>query len=1728
MKSLTSKDYINKYTHIFQESLPLCIQYRKDKEWDQIVHLIGDHIKEFDKLPSGVKQKVDQFTKSSLYFFLAEAQYHLKQTLTAEGLLALDTNDEKINQIKAKTYFMLYKQTNKIEHIEYAAKLAEQFFGSDHKISQLYQTELEQRQRKIKFLQLQSIPNFEVFKQGLEFQYFKNQSKKEANLKKGRNMHLSEIEKLTTEASTFEPSKRIRYKGNESLLKISDQKMNLYLPLSSSNLHSKSIIQFRQNNITSELRGSYKLDSVQDMPVESSNMQELLLQRPQSCKQRHPKKLVKNQQTQPSPQKQHHHQQSSLSQQQQNRNTLLKRSQIKLHQQNLMKSSSKQRIEVKEQSQPKILDSKSIQCEISEQSSYFKTDQQRGQQDLDFHFSPRIGQSYYSLNTSSGGSKHQIDNEYLHNRLDGLYKIQQEHALRMIIKNFRSFVQKQKIQKSQDLMKKSTAKQHFSNLIVEVGATKNILIEEKIARIKSILHICQVIDQGSLKSWMIYSPIKQINAVSWKIKNISWVVFKRLKTKKTQIHPDIAKLYKETPKYRQIIEVWSSSIDGTNAIFVLSISIEIKGKQYDIRLHLKNIQNISKDFENTFSSTELISQLINVYFQSHGIQYNPSIKPTTQFIQTKQTLLRQDILKKGCQNISNHLNQLFLNNFLYMRTENGYKFRRVTFSEQILENQVELYRQIEQRRNLIKKTFSPFHVGSRYFGIKNSNLRNKKLLKSLSIAIELQSPVLQSTAMSPYNYWQGLRSQSFKAEYQDEIIEESSFTPKSGFSSASPRSSISPQIRPKNNTFSSFSQSSSNLMKKSKQKPIAEDYFKNYPKQRDIKLKDPIPFNPYQSQQILLLYLTRDKEGWHVNYLTFTFNFENPENFGHFLLHSYLFQQRDVIQSSYSLQKFTQIVDLDVSILKIYLGYYRNIPYIAKLKYIKQINQIDGYTYQKSNNINFDEFPEYKITRRIERKSLINDNSQINKDHYYIFIFKPLNQSRIVFRIKQSYFKGKEIYQLYLYKNQQPKFIQINNQQSLTKLQELFKKILDQQSRPIIGEFQQLQRVLNYYILQEYKANGSYVTLGFQNQTKQIFNYELKSNSTKEIYKILLKHLVANEQSHIKNLLRTYWMNLLQFTQYLMDEDIMILEILIFPFEKRLSSFKTYLNHNDLQTFQILNLSVEEKALFLKNLLSLAYKGNSQQVHLSLNSNFKYVNQINENMGSKQKTNLFIKQKQAIQLIFQRVKKLSKHFLIVSLFQNTLNHDLIIQIYIPNLCKQFRSVMSDYEFSNLHQTTLDKIIPGNILESLDEYLNHFPQRYNNFIQFMRQQKLQHIDDQFSIKSRLSERSGISSISIQKFKDQYEQMLMNQQQSDLSHGYNYYRSQAQSQTGHHQQNQIKHSYKILRSESKKPSSRTYFGKLSHPQRVSHDVQLFKERVSVKPSISKFDTFYDVIKLQQILKIAALSKNISYKFLMCYFWEQMIEDCNIIMTNYNKYILQIDTYRGILRQLGVSQQVYIDDDYQAEIFFEQQQVEYGSMFEKYSFISLKESQSTNIYFSYKKLDGSTQKAINLKCQFRQCIYNYSSLNQISYNTALRILKQSSDYLTEQIKNKKKVIEFPKVDIKSIQALRTNKKSIKLETYINNHSKYKFIYSSRLMMNVIVTILYKNERFYFYLEDCQKQIEFPIKMSIKSVQDNIPHIQMLLQCQQEYIIGQRLMSTYKNFLIIKAYEKLFKFNN
>ncbi|CAD8115014.1 unnamed protein product [Paramecium sonneborni] len=1727
MKSLTSKDYIRKYTQIFQEFLPLCLQYRRDKQWHSIVNLIQDEIQHFEKLPNIIKQKVDQFTRSSLYFFLAEAQYHLKQTLNAEELLLIDSKDQKINQIKAKTYFMLYKQSNKIEHIEQAYNLSSQYFGSDHKITIFYRQEYQEKQRKIKFQQLQSIPNFDIFKSGLEFQYYNQQNKKlQSNKTKGKTIHLSEIEKLTTQESTFEPSKKIIQKFNESSFRISEKKINLFVPLQNSNFNTKPNIQFRLNTTNSELKGFSKLNSSIDNQIQG-NITELLLPRPLTSKQRLSKKTLK---TSPTPQKQHHQQYSNSSQQQFNRGNILKKSQIKMHQTNLIKSNSRQKIEIKESINLKFFDTKSIQCEISEDNTESIYDQNKAQNEIEFNFSPRVGQSYYSLNTSNEISRHQIDFEYLRKRIDYLYDIQQEEALRMIIKNFRNFVQKQKAQKTEELMKKTIAKQNFSSLIVELGATKNMQIEEKIAKIKSIIHICQVIDQGSLKTWMIYSPIKQIKAINWKIRNISWVVFKRLKAKKQQIHPDILKLYKEYPKYHQIIEIWSNSIDGTNAIFVLTIQIEVLSRLYDIRLHLKNIHNIAKDFENIFSSTEMVSQLIHIYFSSHGIQYNQSLRSTTQCILLKQTILRQDMLKKGCQSISNHINQLFINTFLHMKTENGSKFRRVTLFEQIIENQVVLYDQIDERRKMIKRAFTPFQFGNGYITIKNSNVRNQKLMKSLSIGIEINSPILKFRGSSPKNYWADLRSQSFKVAFQDKVIEEEGFTPKSGESIVlSPKSPLTPPSRKQNNNSSSTMSFKVIKSSKSKKKQI-DDYFKNYPKQRDVIHKKDIPMNPYQSQQNLLCYLSKNEDGWIINNLTFTFNFDNPKQFGHFVITYHQINSSENITTCLSLLQFCQIVNINQNIIKNHLGYFRALPYIAKLNYLQQINhqEICNKNYSKFLIEDYN-FPEYKFTKKLQRKSLVADSSQINKDHFYIFFYRPSNQFRVLFRIKQSTYKGKDIFELFVYKLSQPRFIRIYDQSSLNRLQDLFRKIIHQQSRPNIGTFQQIQRVINYYLQQDYKANGRCWSIGFQNSSKQIFNYELKSYQITDIYNVILKHLVANEQAIIKNLLKTYCkvakfqlvskldnftgINLIYFTQYTLAQNLMILEIQIYPFEKRLSSYKTYLNHNDLKNFSLLNDNLEEKALLLKNKIKLCYNNNQQQIHLSVNPEFNYVSQLNENLRADYTKSLFIKQKQVIKLIFQKVKRFNSHFLIFSLFYNTFNHEIIIQVYIPKLCKLFRSVLSEYDFKNLHQSKLEKIIPGIILDNFEKSFNYFPQRYTTFTSYVKDKDNNNVDDQLSIKSRFSEKSVDSAISLQKYKEQFEKLQQNQYQS--------YQKQEQIQIKVETKNQ-------LQTEYKKITSKVHFSKQKNPQRVSHEIQYFKERASIKPSITKFDSLYDCAKLQKILKDAVLSTNIIYKYFLCYFWEQLIDGCNIIMTNYNKYILQIDSYRGILRQLGVSKRVFIDDDYQAEIFFEQQQVEYGSMFEKYSSVTLKESQSTSIYFSYKQLNSSEAKTINLKCQFRQCIYNYSTLNQVSYNRALKILKQSSDYITEQIRKKKKLIEFEKLELKSITALRTNKKSIQLDTYINNHSKYKFIYQCRLMMNVIVTILYRDNRFYFYLEDCKKQIDFLFKMSINSVQENIPHIFLLLKCKKDFTIGKRLFSAYKNQLIIKAYENLFRTNN
>lgn len=55
MKNLTSKDYINKYTQVFQKALPLCMQYRKEEQWEKITQLIKDPIFQFEKLPESIQ-----------------------------------------------------------------------------------------------------------------------------------------------------------------------------------------------------------------------------------------------------------------------------------------------------------------------------------------------------------------------------------------------------------------------------------------------------------------------------------------------------------------------------------------------------------------------------------------------------------------------------------------------------------------------------------------------------------------------------------------------------------------------------------------------------------------------------------------------------------------------------------------------------------------------------------------------------------------------------------------------------------------------------------------------------------------------------------------------------------------------------------------------------------------------------------------------------------------------------------------------------------------------------------------------------------------------------------------------------------------------------------------------------------------------------------------------------------------------------------------------------------------------------------------------------------------------------------------------------------------------------------------------------------------------------------------------------------------------------------------
>ncbi|KAM3128256.1 hypothetical protein pb186bvf_019613 [Paramecium bursaria] len=1586
--NIKADQYLNHYQALFNKFWNLALEMRQNKDWHSLRDLLRKDLYEFEKLPKAIKAKVDQFMRYSLQFFLNEALFHLKQEITNKEIFDFnDQSDLKINQIKAKTFFMLFKQTDKPEFIQQAYDTARVIPGYE-KITLIYEQQLSERLKKEQFKKIQEIPDFDAFKNQIEGKYYSMHTKtNKSNKLNAQTFHFEEIEKLTTQQSTFEPSRRIKTSSSTS----KTPKINLYL---TSSLHFHRSI----------LRETPKIDNYFNQKVSITEKNEddddklfqMLLKRPQIKVAQ--KKVIKSQ-SQKVIQNKSDMKQSEIKVPIKHGYHLSKKSGGGMRQ-SVLNQRATSRLAVKDVSATKINTDKSIQVEFSQDQSNIMLQESLLEKEI------KDDDRQMSYNSFSDDHHFfHIDYRKIEVILKEISEAQRKQAAKYILKYLKVYMVHKKQQKNQE-----KPKQVFSQFMAEIGAT-NVLHEEKIYRIKLILQMCQQLDNLKYKKWHVISQIKQLGSHQWKVSDIKWAVYRRITSKKERkaqpYHQDIIKLYKENINYADLIDIYSRNIDGTNAIFILSILLEINGRLFDLRMYMKNLSHLVRDMD---FSQDILLKLIQFYFQQSHKNFNNQYPLQCYTTGSKQNA--KDF--QSIYQVSQHIIQLLNENFYIKKTMNGIKLRKIIDSEILIQNKRDGYEIIRKRKDQFRRMYVKQTIFYYIINKKQLMHRQKLIQKSQSI-IQEEKVTTPKKNRQIKNFFSGLRSQTFN------------------------------QSDDKNQSDSQLSGSERRTSKKNRRSLLSPDYFEQIKHLENIVDDKPFP-NLFQDQELLLTYLKYVDDYLLICTLHFSFNLEHPKQVGYFIENCYDYYSQNKVKSTQIIfDEFIQKYELNRNAVQNSLYYYRNINHQAKLEILSKQPQREHYKAQRKEIIR----SEYIEKKRINRLLVSQEQNEISMDHYFIFTLKIQSKQSIYFRIRN--FQNQ--WYLYVYQMKQPLYIKIEKQHQLNKLKKMFQIVISDQNKQKHLTYQILKYLVLNYVKEIQTSVGYRHFLGFQRDIKQQFNYNLIRTDPQGIYQFILLNLVQCKSDTIKNVLRSFCTfsqfsvfskvkntsnkNYILFTE-IKIYDFEIVQIQIYPYNSRTHIFKAYLNQDDLKMLNLQNLSLEEKAEQLKNHLSVNMNNQQRQIHLTYENNMLYVSKLNDALYKSQLVKpLFEKQKKIIYHIYKRIKKIKNQFIVFTIQINILDWSINILMYIPSLCKQFKAIMLFDDIKRLNTNTLDQFIPNT---SLDYFFSDENQKFNDFIE----DKIKKMD-----------KNSLLSVEV---------------------------------------DSVINSPRYRKAQTK---AKTILYKSSFPQRVSYDFRLFKENYQSQKKINKIDVEYDIQKLIQYLKISIQNGIKKPSNPQLYFWDQLIEMANIHLNSANKYILQIDTFRGIIRQLIFSQRVFIDGEYQAEVFFEQSQVEYGSMFEKYSFVSLKESQQAQIYFAYRNLLDYSH-IINLKCQFRQCIYNFSknSSTQVSYSQAIRILHSTSRYIEEQLKLRKQIINFPQVENKSILSMKSNKKNMNVKFRINDHTKYKFIYQQRLMATIIVTIFYKNKQFYFFMEDSHTQSQKMIKMKIKAVQENIPHITILLE--------------------------------
>ncbi|CAK58756.1 unnamed protein product (macronuclear) [Paramecium tetraurelia] len=515
--------------------------------------------------------------------------------------------------------------------------------------------------------------------------------------------------------------------------------------------------------------------------------------------------------------------------------------------------------------------------------------------------------------------------------------------------------------------------------------------------------------------------------------------------------------------------------------------------------------------------------------------------------------------------------------------------------------------------------------------------------------------------------------------------------------------------------------------------------------------------------------------------------------------------------------------------------------------------------------------------------------------------------------------------------------------------------------------------------------------------------------------------------------------------------------------------------------------------------------------------------------------------------IYKTTKIVNNMYVIITISYLSLNK-FQIGLYIPQTCRNFSCYISSNDFQNMNPVFLESIFPSCLVtkETIDQfYINRWKFSEMNKIYQMAINHPDEFEDFYSemrSQARAIPQSELQKLTESKVSINNEDEFLDKPLDDTPKMLDSFSDQSRQNARSSTQPPLF----VKKQFSKQFSVQNSIGQTS--MRLPLPTSQFQQKTDKSifyrnsPRVSNQDSIENLYSSDKDLffnQILVRKNNLDMiSTFEIKIWESLIDRVKITKNQQNRFILNLDTFKGVLRENLYTQVVYLGNEVNAlfEVFVENIRKPFN-MLKPYIPIRLNESQNFQLYQRITLFEQP--KIVNFKLMLRKVLYSYYNderrnlqnlkLNDCSvdqYEFIESDIQKCSVYMLNKLKKQLKlnpskfIVQDVQGDEKCPQVIKVN---ANYEQY-SSFKSYQYTLLKRMVFTMRPTQIYeKRKRFWLYFESMKNCKNTTVKYNLKEIQHCIPNAIGLLNLGLHQELGNRIYRSFKNRLLVSTHQLL-----